>query len=306
MLKYPKLERVSRVLPHEDEALYVATEKLDGANFQIVVDKDGELSYFRRTGELSLDEKFYDFQSAVKDKEIVGLIEKVKEHFIFDEYDKVHLFGELYGGGINRRIPYLEKGEVKIKFFDIFLTGENAYKRIFSFNELINLFDRFGYLNLLVPVIKIGTWEEVWGIDVESLKSVVSYKEDAISEGVVIKPLTKVILDYYGSPVYVKKKSKAFEEISSIKKEREPKEVHPLEEMFGTYINENRVLSYFSKEGRIKYYDQIGLYIKPILDDAWEDFVEDYPEALPDKRKIVGKNGKIVAYILKKVLEGDF
>lgn len=304
MLKYPKMERLSRVLPHEDESLYVATEKIDGANFQIVIDKNGEVSYFRRTDKLSLDEKFYDFQSAIKDKDILKLIEKVKGHFIFDEYDEVHLFGELYGGGINRRIPYVEKNEVKIKFFDIFLTGE-GYKRVFSFYEITNLFKRFELSHLLVPVVKIGSWEEIWGIDVENLKSLVSYKEDAISEGIVIKPLNMVVLDYYGSPVYVKKKSKTFEEISPTKK-MDQKEVHPLEKVFLSYVNENRVLSFFTKEGRIKYYDQIGLYIKPILDDAWEDFLADYPDAFLDKKKIIGKSGKEVAKILKNMLESDF
>jgi hypothetical protein len=42
--------------------------------------------------------------------------------------------------------------------------------------------------------------------------------------------------------------------------------------LFLPYINENRVLSVFSKEGEIQRPEQIGQYIKLVMEDAKEDF----------------------------------
>jgi hypothetical protein len=51
--------------------------------------------------------------------------------------------------------------------------------------------------------------------------------------------------------------------------------VNELKTIFNEYLNENRVLSVFSKEGEIENTSDIGKYIKLVLDDAKEDFFKD-------------------------------
>ena len=71
------------------------------------------------------------------------------------------------------------------------------------------------------------------------------------------------------------------------------------------YVNENRVLSVFSKEGEISEPNEIGHYIKMVVEDAINDFEKDYDCSGLDKnqRKQIFKSGnKEIVKVLEKYL----
>lgn len=302
MIKYVSIDRNTDKLPDPNVDIYVATEKIDGANFQIAVNLDTqEVSYFKRNSEAVMDENFYNFQEVVQSEEIVSFVEKVKEYFKDYKYTSVHFFGELYGGGIQNRIKYFEGNKRGLIFFDMVIAGEKD-RDYMSFKVMYNFFKEIECLHLVVPIVKFGFWEDMMNIDIENLKSGVSYCSD-YAEGVVVRPWGKTIYDENNSPVYLKRKSQRFDETKPRKKVGD-KEVHPLEEAFLSYINENRMLSYFSKEGPIVYMNQLSMYIKGIVEDAWSDFLKDYPDYYDERKKIIGKGGGEIAKLLKTYLEG--
>lgn len=303
MIKYVSIDRNTDKLPDPNVDIYVATEKIDGANFQIAVNLDTqEVSYFKRNSEAVMDENFYNFQEVVQSEEIVSFVEKAKEFFKDSGLKSVHFFGELFGGGIQNRIKYFEGNKRNIIFFDMVTVDENQKYDYAPFMTLRGFFKSIGYSHLLVPIVKIGTWQEMMDIDIENLKSEISYCGD-YAEGVVIKPYIDNVYDENNKPVYLKRKSNRFEETKPRKKVGE-REIHPLEEIFLSYINENRMLSYFSKEGPIAYMNQLSMYIKGIVEDAWSDFLKDYPDYYDERKKIIGKGGGEIAKLLKTYLEG--
>lgn len=295
MLKFTKIQRKNDLLPADNVDVYVATEKVDGANFQIKISKD-EITYYKRNSSLSSSSNFFNFQSAIEKDDVVDLVDKIKNDI--KGYDNIHLFGELYGSGINKRIPYFEKNEVRLTFFDVVYTNDSGEKEHLSFSDIEKLFAKYGHIDLLVPVIKKGSWDEMMEINVEELNSKLTYK-DSVSEGIVIRGYDTVILSDDGTPVYLKRKSVAFDEMRPQRKYK-GEDKHPMVDTFLSYVNKNRVLSYFSKEGEIDDIRKMGDYIKGIVSDAWEDFYDDYPEYFEDKRKIISPAGKEVAKILKE------
>ena len=74
---------------------------------------------------------------------------------------------------------------------------------------------------------------------------------------------------------------------------------------FEPYINKNRVLSVFSKEGEIEDPKDIGRYIQLVVQDAQEDFLGDNPQIdIPDnmKKHIFNKYNKKIVDVLREYL----
>jgi hypothetical protein len=198
----------------------------------------------------------------------------------------VNLYGEIYGKGIQNRIHY---GDDKyLLFFDVAINGE-----LMSYKEAR---EEFSYITQVfwVPILGIVHYQDIFEVEVPEGH-----------EGIVFKPYEC----YDGRPLILKKKSKEFEEKIKPKKKKESKpedpEVTKWKEKFLPYINKNRVLSVFSKEGEIDSSDQIGDYIKLIMEDAIEDFNKEYDTSNVDRNKLKqvykASNREIVS-ILKEYL----
>ena len=57
------LDKVSREV--SGDMKWIATEKIHGTNFQVVIESDG-ISYAKRSGILSWEENFFGYQAVVK------------------------------------------------------------------------------------------------------------------------------------------------------------------------------------------------------------------------------------------------
>ena len=93
-------------------------------------------------------------------------------------------------------------------------------------------------------------------------------------------------------------------EKSKAKERKEHVPDHPLKAEFLTYINENRLESVFSKYGVIEKPQQIGEYIRYMLEDAKEDFLKDNDVSVLHKEtlKEIFNAGHNIMKLLKEKL----
>lgn len=249
-------------------------EKLDGANIQISFQKDGSYLVGSRNRWIMEGEDFYDIWNTLNKVQNVLNAFKGKE---------LTLFGEIYGKGIQKRIHYGD--EKYIKFFDIRNPNYISYDSVLSVASILNISDAF-----VQPLHFFDSLEEAANFNVEVMHG----------EGIIIKPVYEPLFLGCHRLIFKKKRESFNERVQ--RKEKPTIEGDPLHEIFCSYINENRMYSVFSKNGKIKSIDQLSSYIKLILDDAKKDFLEenDVPEDV-DLKKIFNVGSKI-ATMLKGTL----
>ena len=290
--------------PELKDETYILQEKVDGSNFQIFITKH-EILYGKRSGFLSDDSSFFDWQNVVvKHKLLFEDIQKT-----LDETSSVRLFCELYGQGIQKRVFYGK--EKNIAIFDVCVNDI-----LLSPKEAKTFLQQNNIDNLQIPTIAIVNdlktaleYNEVF----RSLLTPENYSSPNRAEGFVIKPYEKVYRKGNGEVFYIKKKNPDFKEdcVSGVPREEFlSKEEKALNFLFCSYLNENRVLSCYSKEGKIKEKKQIGKYIRIILEDAKQDFIKDHGdqlEGLEDDKlhEIFNKNAgrTILVHLEKTIME---
>jgi len=255
---------------------YVITEKIHGVNFQFCAFPDGLIKMASRNNWLDEDTFLNtDLCKIRKDNEII--LRQIQQ-FAEDNNEIVRLYGELFGDGIQRGVDY---GPVKrIKYF-----GMKVGDSWTSFSYLRTFLDNY----YIVPIIGVAS-----GLDnaLEFNPSGDTRLGNGIREGIVIQPYNKVYVNHNGNMFILKNKSDEFQDHKAITKSS-PQEIDldvvRLRDIFTTYINNNRIQSIFSKHNIIKRRDQIGDYIRLIIADALEDFVEDYPEYNNMNKKSCGQ-----------------
>jgi len=292
---------IQKFLSFVDQPItYAVWEKLDGANFSVLLSHDHDPKYFSRNQEITGSD-FYGAKDIIDDT-----VEFLVREYILNHIDgkSVRLFGELFGKGIQKRVDY------------------GPDKRLLFFDVMID--------DVLIPHITVNHWTQELGIDHLFVQPIGFYhdfdlamdfdtkfnthygpKKDPMNmaEGVVIKPWNTVIFTPVGSVFYIKKKNEEFGD----KKVREPKvkreyseEVEFLRDEFMSYINENTMLSVFSKEGPMTESKEIGKYLPLIIKDAMDTFMleQDYdPEAFEkEERKYIFNCAAEVATLLKNYL----
>lgn len=308
--KYPDIENTYRKKhldkflrwnPNVTKATFYYQVKLDGSNFQLIFDPDEEVKVGKRSGIVGEGTD----HMGVKEKlpEYSDVVDCIKE-YVNETGDSVNLYGEVFGKGIQNRIYYGD--DIYLRFFDIGLNGV-----ILSYFESLAVF----------PYVVSNYYVNTYGLkkddfnfyiggyytfqDIRNADETVKIPEG--HEGVVIKQFSRI--EPEDNLLMLKKKDERFQEKGnknkSKKKEETDPEVERLKQEFESYINENRVKSVFSKEGEIEEPQQIGEYIKLVMQDAIEDFQKDVDVSDIDKnkmRKVYKKaNGK-VADILKQYL----
>jgi len=307
--KYPSLTNhyqekdINRFLDQVTEPVtYAVWEKIDGANFSVLITQDHTPRYFSRNQEITGS----DFYGA---KDIINqTIERLLSAGIFeyaDAKESVRFFGELFGAGVQKRIDYGK--EKRILFFDVMID------------------------DVLIPHNIVDQWTKIHGIDDMFIQPIGFYhdfelamnfnpyfnthygpKKDPLNlaEGVVIKPWNTVIFTPVGSVFYIKKKNKEFADKMARK---EPKErrvysdvVENMRDEFLSYVNENTVQSVFSKEGEIQGHKEIGKYIPLVIKDAMDTFYRevefDEDGFEKEERKYIFGCAPEVVELLKKYL----
>jgi hypothetical protein len=239
--------------PSCKDASYIAQIKYDGSNISFIFNPNEEMRIAKRSGLIG---KYDNFNGVL---DILDQYQEILYYFqsYADENEvSVQLYGEIFGKGIQNRINY---GPDKyIKFYDIREDG-----------LLFDMSDIEDFLNWdFIKQYWVETYDKLYTLD-EALELEVPEEH----EGLVIKQYMRKAPERL---LCFKKKNPKFEEKMKSNKPKKQKETDPeverLKELFLPYINENRVLSVFSKEGEIQRPEQIGQYIKLVMEDAKEDF----------------------------------
>ncbi len=290
---------------------FVLQLKLDGANFQVYITEDS-YHFGKRTSALGEEASFYGYQAVVEKYEdkIIALQKDIPKGTGMT----LILYGELFGSNIQKRISYCE--DKRILIYDVFVEhGEGS--GWLTPVEVAKLFNRLGIEDWLVPTLVITTGiQAALDFVVEGVETSIGSNDwnpynNRMIEGVVIKPLSKVLLDRNGSPFRLKQKSKLFNDKMKVKSKAPAKmlseEAVTLRDVYAGYLNKNRVADYMGKEGEIDNPKQIGAYIKGISADAREDFLKDHQEDLAkldpkEAKTIMGIPGSILVPLLKEYL----
>lgn len=283
---------------------YVVTEKVHGANFQVTgtYSEDGiDIRVGSRSKWTTLE--FFgigDSNSFMEqyNKVIKYIFDTLYKH---DGLKEISVFGEIYGGNIQKGIFY--SGSKEFIVFDIkftYLDGTTRFLpyRIMSY-ELEKRDIRF------VKPLFFGTLEECLKYPNEYHSTL--YKEhhpdkeleDNTCEGNVIKPDEEDLYLNDNSRVIIKSKNTKWSEKASIKKDPKAQEDYSdiLEDynFFDERINENRVNAAISK---------IGAEMKNIPSLLDEVFMDIYSEWENKDEKILRKLRKVlskrVVSIIKK------
>jgi Rnl2 family RNA ligase len=293
--KYPSIENsyrekfVDMVMGHPEfpRAGWQVTEKIHGANFSFVVDKQtGEVRVGKRSS--LTDGGFYGCQEVLdryRDR-----ILNLSTDELLDGCDAIQIYGELYGDGIQKGVTYSE-----IKDFAAFdircIQGTDS--RFMGTVFVESLCEFYGVPH--VPVIDTGcTFEAAMAYSGE-FDSLIGYERirGNAAEGVVIKPMSPMFL-HGGSRVILKTKSDKFKERSSAKKVRvsDPftDEMTAALDSLLEYLNENRLKNVLSKLGEVTQKD-FGVILGGLCQDVIEDWSKDNDWGVMDKkhRKAVTK-----------------
>jgi len=262
--------------PDLSTAMFEITEKIHGANFSVIGDGLGNVSFAKRTSILENDANFYGFQEVFKRDEYVFLTSFIRE-FSKKINKEVQLYGELYGNNIQKGVYYGE--DKNFRWYSLRIDG-----RIIPPKDAEVLLESI--INLKVPVIKR---ERVNGDFIEFIRNINQrfiskltpehYTDENICEGVVIVPYEKIFFNQ-SSMLLIKKKNEEFKDKSHVKKIKVVKELSKdtkyfLEEAL-SYICENRTNDLFSKMGELEDIKNISEYAKAYFDDFWGDFGKDH------------------------------
>jgi hypothetical protein len=285
-LKYRSLENHYNLIPDylNLEMMVTVTEKLDGSNCSIIINEE-DIAYASRNQ--LVDSTWNNLGGLIPSSLIPVLKEQSKN------LGQINLYGEVFSSKILKRIPY---GEPKVIFFDMSINGEYLSGK--EFNDFMVDIEH----SHLCPQAVIMTLKQALNINIEQVQSMYA---ESLAEGLVIKPWNSSHIN--GRVGAIKFKSKNFQEISG-DKIKTPKSLSAQQVEFCKYVNENRVLSYISKEGEPSDMKDIGKYIKGILEDAFEEYCSSLSETesmvAHEDRSIMKAGSKIIVPILKARIMG--
>eukprot|EP00475_Leptophrys_vorax_P045715 TRINITY_DN958_c0_g1_i1.p1 TRINITY_DN958_c0_g1~~TRINITY_DN958_c0_g1_i1.p1 ORF type:complete len:390 (-),score=114.68 TRINITY_DN958_c0_g1_i1:32-1201(-) len=316
--------------------VWVGTEKVHGANFQMVTN-GVEVKYGKRTSYLDITSSFNNFQSIMPeyDLKMLDLFAHIQKNvstltleadpeydakFDLSDIKTVRVYGELYGGLYpHPEVPkiagtrHIQKGVYYSPNLLFYAFDLRVGTQFLSYAKASEVFEAVG-IPYAKPIVK-GTLEEVLQFNVEDFESTIPASlglpsiKDNIAEGLVIRQFDTI------SHKMVKKKADKFSErtggnVSQPKPKKEHKEnedrnpeVFELRQELKRYFNSNRLDSVVSKEDSIKGPGDLKQLVGKLATDALKDFQQDFYdrlEALPPKEKkaVLAHAGKYSAALI--------
>lgn len=278
----------------KDGGLWVATEKIHGANFSFWCD-GAEIKVASRTQ--FVDGTFFNCQ-AVINRYSQGIL----DWCIRNKIEDFVVYGELYGKGVQKEVEY---GERDFRAFDVVIDGVVQDKL-----SALSVVKDCGLL--FSPVIKVGSFKECLELP-NNFQSWLTpdefINEDNFAEGLIIEPVNPSYLNN-GSRIYFKNKTESFSE-----KNRQPKEkqVFELSEEDSNLLNwvleyntKQRVQNVLSKFGEVTNKD-FGKILGLTTQDLLEEFIK---ECEVDPKEVAEKNWKQFVKLLQtevgKVVRTEF
>lgn len=256
----------------KDGGLWIATEKLHGANFSFWCD-GSEVKVASRSQ--FVDGTFYNCQAVINkySDSVVSLFKLLN-----GEHKELVIYGELFGGNVQKEVEY---GEKDFRAFDLTLDGVVQ-------NKLNQRAWCEGVGILSAPLIASGTFAECLALS-NTFKSTLTpdgYLEENKSEGLVIEPVEPNWFNN-GSRIYFKNKTESFSE-----RQAKPKQVFELSDEESDLLNQmleyntpQRVSNVISKIGQVTNKD-----FGKILGLTTQDLLEEYTKETERDPKIIAES----------------
>ena len=273
--KWPKIENIETERLRNSRAFqkaqtienWVVTEKIDGVNIAVNIDRDG---YRLSSRNQFVGSDFYGVSTALH--QVEPLVEMVQKT-LAPELLQFTLQGEFFGtkvmGRVNYRLPQA------FRFFGAYsVHRDRGYER-WPWQLFVAVMQEAGYDFMIVPVIgHYKTFGEAAAVEKERASC---FNPEARAEGIVVQPMNTPIEP---DGLIFKNKSETFKEnrLPSMKPtDADRAVIDRLNAEFRGYVNEARVLSAITKIGRPKSITDFKPYASEIFSDAWADFVADHP-----------------------------
>lgn len=250
----------------KDAGLWIATEKLHGANFSFWCDGT-EVKVASRTQ--FVDGTFYNCQAVInKYSDKVLQLWKELAGYEGTEFILV-IYGELFGGNVQKEVEY---GEKDFRAFDVSINGKVLEKG--AANQLVAVVGGIPF----APILHVGTLAECLAIE-NTFKSTLTpegYTDENNAEGLVIEPVIPTWFNN-GSRIYFKNKTASFSEKKAKPKnvifELSDEESELMNDLL-TYNTTQRVSNVISKIGAITNKD-FGRILGLTTQDLLEEFTKD-------------------------------
>ena len=305
-LKYPSLQLPTvdtfRRLPENIASMdWYAAEKLNGTNVSVVLTRSGEFELFNRTVPLEKEEHVNHLQQVIAD----GLGFDMESVLFLSDYERLHVFGELFGAGIMKMNYTLnEKKEKDFRVFSVFAYKGNGVYDVFSLDYLHKYFRDY-----LVPIEDFGTLFEMMSLDKD--------KESRFGgdrEGYVLMPVEHVEYDTsldhpFFNAIKVKYGKYAEKSRARVKTKVElSEESQKLIDDLVEYVTVARVLNVKSHSEMPFERKMIGKWIPLVKEDVYKDFIAEHAEVystkhLDDLLRNMQLTSTLMSTISKKIQE---
>lgn len=284
-IKFPKITNVGMTDPFDGRYInhqgsWYVTEKIDGSNCSIIIDRDRNVTFAGRTH--VIDDSYDIFGLREQSKHYQDLVDSIIEIVNTHNIDSINVYGEYYGLGIQKRIFYGRDKMIRIYGA---LINDSHWLTFPEFLEMFSTVDR----KWIIPVLGVfDDWDHA--VDYANNYGITNNKVSVLSEndcgeGVVLYP--GFTLDNSEFVAY-KVKTDKFKEnnvrsrdvANAISRIDNPNQtaVQKAKSIVKDMINDNRVYSLISKIGIPSDNANTGKILKMLIDDALEDAKSSYPQ----------------------------
>ena len=262
---------------------WVVTEKIDGSNFQLVINmNDGSFEVGKRSQIIENEKQDVVDLWRHKDR-FVEIVDQLYQYFLTSFFTSdgtnkppvqyIIVYGEFFGPKIMQRIDYGANRDWRL--FAIGYVNHEQYYAL-SFKTLVDTLNEIGQSERLVPILGYTDSAEHGCQFPNDMQSRLT-ASDSVMEGIVVCPYD------VGCNIRFKVKNEKYAE-----KDNNKRHQHYLATIDGTterlhlafkeYCTENRMYSVFSKFGRCVDKKETSKYLAEFIRDAIEEFTSDYPE----------------------------
>jgi len=292
----------NNVNPNEE---WVVTEKIHGANFSFLVNRENNIAIAKRSGIIK-NENFYNSEK-ILNKYLENILILVNDFFIFDNVQQVQIYGEIFGGlynnktdkeakKIQKEVQYIPFNDFIVYDIAVDYIEKDTYYNERLFLEWDKLKEFTSKYNLKhVPELFKGTLEECLNYPNKYITKVPELYglkpiENNICEGNVIKTVKDIRIGTFKERAILKNKNEKFKEKGKVKSK--VKNVNITDEQrkwineISKYFEKARLDALFSKGEVKKEWKQFGKISGLFFQDVMEDFIKDNPEFLEEDKKI--------------------
>lgn len=285
--------------------LFYATEKIDGSNIQLSFDSStGEYEFYKRSGEFNMEDKpFSEIPNLIDPATIHDIIYKYTK--LYPEYvgKKVHLYGELFGYGIQKQDTDLAKNKQRgIRFYDMLIEVGNNFVVAGAYDLLDILPEQYQ-----PHIIGQGARRTLSAWLTDNPSKVSFY--GGVNEGYVYKPVAEHTYDpEAGNYVAIKHKTNAYLEVTKAPKPTRTYIVDNPELVMDMtrYVTKQRVYNVISHAEVEVNFKNFGILKKLVNADIIEEYIRDEQPKYTEQEVTTAANkelNKLIADVVRKVIK---